>query len=669
MSTAATEPDGTERDVVVAVDDNEQNLQLLEEYLWTWGYDVVLARDGAEAVALYPQHNPSVIVLDVMMPNMDGYEACRLIKSSPAGRTIPILMLTALTGTEDKIHALECGADDFLTKPINREELRTRIRSLIRIRNLRKELDSSENIIMALTTALESKDPRTTGHVHRVASYSARLCDKLGLSPEEKEVVTRGALLHDLGMIGVPDHLLTVSPSNDEERHCIADHTRMGASILEPMKTFRQFVPIVRWHHERWDGRGFPDGLKGDQIPLEAQIVGIANRFEEIHHDKPLTENEALQQILEEAAGGAFNPEIARLFAASFEEETPRPAVARHIRTREEPRTRILCVDESAMNRELVTAALSEASVDLLLATGNFEALQILGRTDCDIVLLDFLDSAESGTSLIRTLRADHRWEYLPVIVLASQRNHELRQAAIVAGADDFINYPLNRLELTTRIHSLLRIRDYHADLEQTQNVICALALALEAKDHYTRGHSQRVGDLARTFALHVGLPLAHADRIRIAGLLHDVGKIAVPESLLNKKGPLTRDEFMRVIDHPVIGEEMVRPLTTLASTLKLIRHHHERFDGRGYPDGLQGDEIPFEVRLLSVVDAYDALTSHRAYRPAPLSHDAAMATLQREAAGGKWDPSLVEQFTAMLGTAAPAWSEILQPAPTLRLA
>jgi DNA-binding response OmpR family regulator len=163
MSMAAAEtPASAERDVVLAVDDNEQNLQLLEEYLWSWGYDVVLARDGREAVDLYPRYNPSIIVLDVMMPNMDGYEACQLIKRSPAGRTIPILMLTALTGAEDKIRALESGADDFLNKPINREELRTRIRSLIKIRNLRKELDSSENIIMTLTSALESKDPRTS---------------------------------------------------------------------------------------------------------------------------------------------------------------------------------------------------------------------------------------------------------------------------------------------------------------------------------------------------------------------------------------------------------------------------------------------------------------------------------------------------------------------------
>ncbi|MGN6182318.1 MAG: response regulator [Thermoanaerobaculia bacterium] len=668
MSNAAVQPSAQERDVVLAVDDNEQNLQLLEEYLWSWGYDVVLARDGAEAVELYPKHNPAIIILDVMMPNMDGYEACTLIKGSPAGRTIPILMLTALTGTEDKIRALECGADDFLNKPINREELRTRIRSLIKIRNLRKELDSSENIIMTLTAALESKDPRTIGHVHRVASYAAHLCDKLGMSPEEKEIVIKGAMLHDLGMIGVPDHLLTTSPTNEEERGRVADHTRMGASILEPMMTFRQFVPIVRWHHERWDGDGYPDHLRGDSIPLEAQIVGIANRFDEIHHERPITEHDAMQQLLAEAQHGAFNVELVNLFATALDEDIPKAVTSMHMRPRLDRRARLLCVDDNRMNRELVAATLADANMDIVMAENGREALELLERESIDAVLLDLVMPVQDGTSTLKLLRSDSRWEFLPVIVLTSHRNSGMRQEAIVAGADDFINYPLNRLELVTRIHSLLRIKEYHSDLEQTQNVICALALALEAKDHYTRGHSQRVGDLARTFALYLGLDSNLAERIRIAGLLHDIGKIAVPEALLNKAGPLTRDEFMRVIDHPAIGEEMVRPLTTLTSVLGLIRHHHERYDGRGYPDGLRGDSIPYEVRLLSVVDAYDALTSHRAYRPAPLSHDAAMATLRREASGGKWDPVMVDQFATMLGTDAPAWDAISVPAPMLRL-
>jgi putative two-component system response regulator len=666
MSTAAAEsPAPAERDVVLAVDDNEQNLQLLEEYLWSWGYEVVLARDGREAVELYPRCNPSIIVLDVMMPVMDGYEACQLIKASPAGRTIPILMLTALTGSEDKIRALESGADDFLNKPINREELRTRIRSLIKIRNLRKELDSSENIIMTLTSALESKDPRTIGHVHRVAAYASHLCDKLGLSADEKETVIKGAMLHDLGMIGVPDHLLTTLPRNDEERGRVADHTRMGASILEPMMTFRQFVAIVRSHHERWDGHGYPDGLKGDQIPLEAQIVGIANRFDEIHHERLMTEVDAMQQLEQEAAEGAFDPALFKFFSSALDEDSPQAATSKHMRPRLRPKSRVLCIDDNRMSRDLVAATLAETDMDLLIAENVQQALDLMERTAVDVVLLDLQDGAAS----LRVLRADTRWEFLPVIVLTSHRNSGLRQEAIVAGADDFINYPMNRLELVTRIHSLLRIKDFHADLEQTQNVICALALALEAKDHYTRGHSQRVGDLARTFALHVGLSAAQAELIRTAGLLHDIGKIAVPERLLNKQGPLTREEFMSVIDHPVIGEEMVRPLTTLSAVLQMIRHHHERYDGRGYPDGLCADAIPYEVRLLSIVDAYDALTSHRSYRPAPLSHDAAIATLRRESNGGKWDPKMVEQFATMLGASAPSWDAISRPAPVLRLA
>ena len=668
MSIAAEQPVAGERDLVLAVDDNEQNLQLLEEYLWSWGYDVVVARDGREAVELYPKHNPSIIILDVMMPVMDGYQACSLIKGSPGGRTIPILMLTALTGTEDKIHALECGADDFLNKPINREELRTRVKSLIRIRNLRKELDSSENIIMTLTTALESKDPRTMGHVQRVASYAAHLCDKLGMTADEKETVIKGAMLHDVGMIGVPDHLLTASALDDEDRGRVDDHTRMGASIVEPMMTFRQFVPIVRSHHERWDGTGYPDRLAGDQIPLEAQIVGIANRFDEIHHERSLTETEAMTELLKEAEGGAFDPELAKIFASSLDEDSPKPVASKHMRPRAEPRAWVLCVDDNKMNRDLVAATLAEAGMHTVLASNGKEALELLDREPIDVVLLDLVMPVQDGTSTLKALRADARYEFLPAIVLTSHRDSRMRQEAIVAGADDFLNYPLNRLELVTRIHSLLRMKEYHADLEQTQNVICALALALEAKDRYTRGHSQRVGDLARKFALHLGLHAPDAERIRIAGLLHDIGKIAVPEKLLNKNGPLTRDEFLRVIDHPVIGEEMVRPLTTLSRVLQLIRHHHERYDGRGYPDGLSGDRIPYEVRLLSIVDAYDALTSHRSYRPAPLTHEAAIGTLRREASGGKWDPEMVERFASMLGEASPVWDEISLPAPMLNL-
>lgn len=670
MSVAEPSAAPLDLDVVLAVDDNEQNLQLLEEYLTSWGYAVVLARDGAEALRLYPQHNPSIIVLDVMMPNVDGYEACRRIKSEPGGKTIPVLMLTALTSTEDKIRALDCGADDFLNKPINREELKTRIRSLIRIRSLRRELDSSENVILALTVALENKDRRSFGHVQRVADWSRKLAEKLGMSADEKEIVVKGAMLHDVGMIGVPEGLLNKRMLSDAERAIVADHTRMGASILSPMSTFSQFLPVVRWHHERIDGSGYPDGLRGVAIPLEAQIVGVANRYDELmyENEEPAEAATAVARLEEEARRGLFDADLVSLFVTAIGEETPRAVVTRHMRERPPMRSRVLCVDDNQLNRDLITETLKDAGMDVIVAENGRRAVELLDREQVDVVLLDLVMPEQDGKETLQILRADPRHEFLPVILLTSQRNSHVRQEAIVAGADDFINYPLNRLELITRIHSLLRIKAYHADLEQTHSIICALALTLEAKDPYTRGHSQRVGDLARAFVLHLGHSEEEAERARIAGLLHDIGKIAVPESLLNKQGPLTRDEFMRVIDHPVIGEEMVRPLMTLSAILQMIRHHHERYDGRGYPDGLKGDAIPPEVRLLSIVDAYDALTSHRAYRPAPLTHSAALATLHREAAGGKWDPILVQQFTAMLGDDPPDWASIAIPAPMLNL-
>ncbi|HEY5611297.1 MAG TPA: response regulator, partial [Thermoanaerobaculia bacterium] len=382
-----------ERDVVLAVDDNDQNLQLIEEYLWQWGYDVVVARDGREALRLFPQHNPSLILLDVMMPIMDGYGACSRIKATPQGRRIPIVMLTALTGIEDKIRALESGADDFLNKPINKEELRARLRSLIRIRNLRREIDSIENIIVTLTSALENKDPRSGGHIQRVASYAAHLCDRLGMSLGDREAILKGALLHDLGMIGIPDEILMkTDPYTDEEKHRLEEHAAMGASILEPMKTFQQFVPMVRWHHERLDGSGYPDGLAGDAIPLEAQIIGIANRFEEIRQEAFCAESEALIRLRQEANRGGFDVELVELFEKALRDEPIASGPPRMLTLqRSAPHPRILCVDDSKLNRELITATLSEVGLEVLHAENGAEALEIIAIRQIELVLLDLL--------------------------------------------------------------------------------------------------------------------------------------------------------------------------------------------------------------------------------------------------------------------------------------
>lgn len=644
-------------ELVLAVDDNEENLLLVQEYLLDWGYQVVLARDGQEAIEQFDAHRPSLIVLDVMMPNVDGYQACRTIKELAHGRAVPILMLTALAGAEEKIRALECGADDFLTKPINREELRTRIKSLIRVWALRRELDSSESIVISLTTALENKSPRFAGHSVRVAEKAAALCRGLGMSARDVTLVEQGALLHDLGIISVPDGILnTGGPLGGAEAAQLEAHTVVGTSIIEPLETFWPLLSILRSHHERFDGRGYPDGLAGDAIPVEARIVAVANRFDEILHETTPAPDEAEALILleREAASGALDPRLTSAFAQVLRGERPAETGAPPVLVQPRPRPRILLLDDEEATRELIETTLAGDGMDVIGARDVRQARDILDREEIDLVLLDVMRPARGGIEAIRVLRQDPRHEFLPIIALTEHRDRSVRQSAIVAGADDFLTHPVHRLELTARIRSLLRISEYHKDVEKTQNVIVALALALEAKDPRTRGHSQRVGDLSCALAKSLGYSAAEAEQLRVAGLLHDIGKIAVPEALLNKPGPLTREEYLRVIDHPKIGEQMVRPLLSLRSTLKIIRHHHERFDGRGGPDGLSGMEIPTEARLLSVVDAYDALTSDRAYRAAPLDHGAALETLQREARSGKWDPYFVDGLCALLGDEPP---------------
>ena len=649
-------------EVVLAVDDNEENLLLVEEYLRDWGYQVVLARDGEEAIERFEEASPALIVLDVMMPNMDGYQACRAIKGLKHGLGVPIVMLTALAGAEEKVRALECGADDFLTKPINREELRTRISSLIRVSALRRELDSSESIVISLTTAMENKSTRLAGHSVRVAERAVTLCRGIGMSDRDVTLIEQGALLHDLGVIGVPDEILNQEGSlSAEEAKQLEAHTTVGASIIDPLATFWPVLSILRSHHERFDGRGFPDGLAGEAIPVEARIVAIANRFDEIQHETspPRDEAEALRLLERESAAGALDPKLTAWFAQLLRGGRPTGMNVPPVIMKPPSRPLILSVDGGEGTPELIEATLAGEGLDVVAANDVQHAREIMEREEIDLVLLDLMRPGQRGIETLRALREDPRYEFLPIIALTSQRDRSVRESAIVAGADDFLTYPVHRLELVTRIRSLLRISEYHKDVERTQNVIFALALALEAKDAHTRGHSQRVGDLACALARFLGYPHAQAEMFRVAGLLHDIGKIAVPESLLNKPGPLTREEYLKVIDHPTIGEQMVRPLLSLRAILKIVRHHHERFDGRGCPDGLAGAEIPTEARLLSVVDAYDALTSDRAYRAAPLDHLAALETLQREARNGKWDPYFVDGLCDLLGETAPDFAAL----------
>jgi len=224
----------------------------------------------------------------------------------------------------------------------------------------------------------------------------------------------------------------------------------------------------------------------------------------------------------------------------------------------------------------------------------------------------------------------------------------EDRIQGIAAGCDDFLTKPVDSEQLMARTRSLLRAKALIDDLEQAENVLVSLATALDAKDNYTRGHSERVAEYADALGGALGLDRAARRNLRRAGQLHDIGKIGTRLDYLQKPGPLTTSEFGEVKQHPVIGFEICKPLRTMAPLLTLIRGHHERLDGRGYPDGLQSEAIPVPLRCLSVADVYDALTSDRSYRKA-LSREEAFRLMRQEASVGMWDSRIVDALERVL--------------------
>ena len=273
---------------ILIADDIEANRELLTEILSAERYRIVQAEDGDEAMQLLEEGEVDLALLDVMMPGRSGFAVCRALKSNPDTRLIPVVMVTSLSASEDRVQGIESGADDFLNKPVNKEELLARVRSLLKIKQFTDELEHAENVLFALALSIEAKDPYTEGHCDRLSESSEALAKRLGLSDEERIALRRGGVIHDIGKVAVPDQiLLKPGPLTPEERKIMQQHTIVGAGICSPLKSFRSVVPIIRHHHEKMDGSGYPDGFKGDAIPLTARILQTVDIYDALTTDRP----------------------------------------------------------------------------------------------------------------------------------------------------------------------------------------------------------------------------------------------------------------------------------------------------------------------------------------------------------------------------------------------
>jgi putative two-component system response regulator len=273
---------------VLIVDDIAGNARLIASLLASDGHAVRAACDGAEALRLVRADPPDLVLMDVMMPQMDGFEACRAIKQDRSTRLIPVVLVTSLDDTASRIRGIEAGADDFVSKPFSAPELRARVRSLLRIKGYTDELDSAESVIVSLALTIEARDSTTDGHCQRLAQYAFTLGRTLGLNEDDLSALSRGGYLHDVGKIGIPDAvLLKRGPLTPDEYELIKQHPVVGERLCGELRSLRKVRPIVRHHHERLDGSGYPDGLRGDAIPLLAQIMGIVDVFDALTTDRP----------------------------------------------------------------------------------------------------------------------------------------------------------------------------------------------------------------------------------------------------------------------------------------------------------------------------------------------------------------------------------------------
>jgi putative two-component system response regulator len=314
----------------------------------------------------------------------------------------------------------------------------------------------------------------------------------------------------------------------------------------------------------------------------------------------------------------------------------------------EERRTSVLVVDDVQPNLELMEAVFEKAGLYVYSALSAEAALSIYAREHIDIAVLDVMMPGMNGFELCRKLKHFSEKEFMPVVLVTALNEKKNRIAGLEAGADDFISKPFDTQELLAKIRSLLKLKELHEQLDHSENIIFSLVLTLEARDHYTKGHSTRVGDLSAEFGAFLGFTTRDQAVLKKAGVLHDIGKMALSEAILKKPSGLTSKEIEEIRKHPTHGEEICRPLKSLREILPGIRHHHERWDGSGYPDNLQGDSIPLMARILSILDAFDAMVSIRSYRDKK-SVDDVISIMEREKLSGQWDPELSSIFIRMM--------------------
>src|SRR3990172_2261488 len=307
-------------------------------------------------------------------------------------------------------------------------------------------------------------------------------------------------------------------------------------------------------------------------------------------------------------------------------------------------RATILVVEDHPTLRELLKEELTQLGYQVVSANSAEQALDLLATTEPQLILSDVHMGGLSGVELCAQLKSHPTFQLTPFILLTGVSDLDSRLAGLSAGDDDFFAKPFDLRELRTRVTALLKTKSVLDHLERSESIITSLGLSIEKRDPYTAGHCERFSRYASAVGQALGVDEETLKALRLGGFLHDLGKIAVPDKILLKPGPLDSIERAVIETHPKAGVDLIGTMKTMERVRPIILYHHERIDGSGYPAGLKGEEIPLEARIMAVVDVYDALRTKRSYKE-PLSHEQAVGILLRETDAGYWDPRVTDTF------------------------